>query len=140
MVVWDMLKDFWLNAIRVLHFSMVIAILYVPFQNDPWYLVMYTMFVPFLMLHWVMNDNNCILTVVEKQIRRSMGQKEEELSSCFTCQIIEPVYDITKIFPDESALIYIITFLLWLVAVYRIQMITMVDGVSWQSILGLKYP
>jgi hypothetical protein len=60
----------------------------------------------------MLNDNTCFLTLVEKYIREQNGMSISN-ADCFTCRIIEPVYDFEKNNRDASDIIYAVTLFLW---------------------------
>lgn len=66
------------------------------------------------MLHWVINNNICFLTVVEQYLSKDKNYKG------IIAQIIEPIYDFKKNNESFSKIIYIITFILWLITINRI--------------------
>lgn len=59
-----------LVLITVLHLIIVLFIIITPFTNSNYLLLLYVITVPFIILHWVMNNNTCSLTVAEKYIRQ----------------------------------------------------------------------
>lgn len=72
------------------------------------------------MAHWYLNDNNCALTLMEKQVRYQLYGKTPDPAECFTYNLIAPVYDFNKNNSDMSSFIYTVTILLWLVTCYRL--------------------
>jgi len=71
--------------------------------------------VPLLILHWICNNNICALTLIEKKIRRDI-YKEKDDENCFTCKLIEPIYDFKKNYKEYTIALYIITISLWLIS------------------------
>jgi hypothetical protein len=76
--------------------------------------------IPFLIAHWICNDNTCVLTIIEKHLRKNMSKKYSNDKSllendCFMCRLIEPVYDFNKDYSTLSKYIYILTISLWLI-------------------------
>lgn len=67
----------------------------------------------------MLNDNTCVLTTIEKKIRENMGQKDD--GKCFTCKLIEPVYDFKDNNSEYSALIYGLTISLWLISCCKLK-------------------
>ena len=110
-----MWKDILLKFITLLHILFVLFVVVTPFTNSTYLLFLHFIFVPFMMLHWVLNDNTCILTIIEKKLKKEIyGEVDEE--DCITCKLIEPVYDFRKNYSTFSTIIYTITFLLWLIS------------------------
>ena len=99
--------------IRVIHLSFVIWVLITPFTNDKSVLQLYTLFIPFLFLHWTLNDDTCILTVIEKAV-----SDKKHNSDTFTGRIVGPIYKL-----DDSAMSQInkiVSFGLWLFTMFRL--------------------
>ena len=86
-----------------------------PFTNSNYFLLLHAIFVPFLILHWICNDNTCILTIIERKLRKEIYGKVDE-DECITCKLIEPVYDFRKNYKTFTILIYAITILLFLIS------------------------
>ena len=74
---------------------------------------------PFMMLHWLCNNNACFLTLMEKKIRRVIYGKLNE-GECITCKIFEPIYDFNKKNKKYSKLLYLITTFLVSLSIYKI--------------------
>ena len=106
-----------LRSITLIHFLLVLFVVLVPFFNDNFLLLLHIMLVPFILLHWLMNDNNCSLTLIEKSLRKKLYGSHD--LTCFTCQLIEPVYDFNKNFNKMTKILYIITILLIIISVYK---------------------
>lgn len=79
---------------------------------------MHTVFVPFMIMHWVANNNTCVLTTTEKYLRGGINTTKDE--DCYTCQLINPIFDVTKNYNQFSNWIYIITIGLWLFSSYKL--------------------
>lgn len=109
-----------LKFIALLHIIFILFVVATPFTRSNYFLLLHTIFVPFMMLHWICNDNTCVLTVIEKYLRRSLSKnttpQEEILENCFTCRLIEPVYDFNKNYNSYSKGIYVGTIALWLLS------------------------
>lgn len=108
-----MISEFMLYMIVVLHFMFVLFIVLTPFIGNNYFLVLHAIVVPFVMIHWYTNDNNCALTMMEKKIRKNLYGEEPDPNDCFTYNLIAPVYDFKKNNNDMSTLIYLVTFCLW---------------------------
>ena len=108
-----------LNIIIVLHIFFVLFVVLTPFVGSNYLMLLHVILVPFMVFHWYLNNNMCALTIVEKNIRKSL-YGEVESDDCFTCKLIEPVYDFKKNYESFSTLIYAITFVLWSVSAYKL--------------------
>lgn len=115
------MKEILLNIIMVLHVLFILFVVITPFTNSTYFLFLHVIFIPFLILHWIMNDNTCVLTIMERRIRQSLsGNENIDDKDCFTCRLIEPVYDFKKNYDSFSTYIYVITIGLWLISVYKL--------------------
>ncbi len=68
-----------------------------------------------MIFHWILSDNTCFLTLVEKYLRTRNGETINN-SDCFTCRLIEPVYDFEKNNKSFSDVIYLTTIFLWVIS------------------------
>jgi hypothetical protein len=91
----------------------------VPFFGSNYLLLMHAITIPFMMAHWALNDNTCVLSLIEKEVRKKMGQDIEN-KDCFTCQLINPIYDFKTTYEDWTVTIYFLTTMLWLTSVYKL--------------------
>lgn len=109
------MKDILLKIITFIHVMLVIFMTVTPFTNSNYFLLLHAIFVPFLILHWICNDNTCVLTIIERKLRKEIYGKVDE-DECITCRLIEPVYDFRKNYKTFTILIYVITILLFLIS------------------------
>lgn len=72
-----------------------------------------------MILHWLMNNNTCALTIFEKFLRKKLNNDYDE-NNCFTCKLIEPVYDFKNNYETFSKIIYLGTIILWLIALGKL--------------------
>ena len=73
------------------------------------------------MLHWVLNDNTCILSVLEHKIRQNMNNGIPiNKNDCFTARLINPIYDFKKNNKEYSVCIYLLTTCLWAVSLGKL--------------------
>ena len=108
-----------LYLITFLHTLFVLFILLTPITNNTHLLLLHAITVPFIIAHWISNNNMCALTLLEQEIRKNIygiSDKQE----CFTCRLIEPVYDFAQNNCDSSYFIYTITISLWIVTMYKL--------------------
>ncbi|AYV78464.1 MAG: hypothetical protein Edafosvirus14_11 [Edafosvirus sp.] len=114
------MNEFVLNVIWILHILIIIFIIGAPFTNSNYILFVHFIFVPFMILHWVLNDNTCVLTIIEKRIRKQLYGKEVDGNECYTGKLIEPIYDFKKNYQTLSVLIYVVVIGLWLITTYKL--------------------
>lgn len=106
---------FILKFISFIHLLIVLFILIVPFLNMNYLLLLHAIIVPFIVMHWLLNNNTCALTLAERNLKKILYEDIDD-DDCFTCKLIEPVYDFKKNFESYSILIYVITIGLWLMS------------------------
>lgn len=109
------MKEVLLKLITLLHIFFVIFMVVTPFMSSNYFLLLHAIFVPFLIFHWICNDNTCVLTVIEKKLRKDIYNDVDE-DDCITCRLIEPVYDFRKNYKGFTVIIYTITILLFLLS------------------------
>jgi Protein of Unknown function (DUF2784) len=110
-----MIKDILLKIITFLHIIFVLFVVLTPFTNSNYLLFIHSIFIPFMIIHWICNDNTCVLTIVERKLRKEIyGTNNDD--DCITCKLIEPVYDFRKNYQGFTILIYAITISLWMMS------------------------
>ena len=113
------MKEFLLKLIILTHIFFIIFVVITPFTDSNYFLMLHAMTVPFIVIHWICNDNTCMLTLIERALRKEIyGEKNDE--NCITCKLVEPVYDFKNNYQAFSTLIYIITLGLWLFSASRV--------------------
>ena len=115
-----MINEILLKAITIVHILFVIAVLVTPFLNSNYFLMLHAIFVPFIMLHWICNDNTCVLTLVERFLRKKIYGDNAKEDDCVTCKLIEPVYNFRNNYKTFTTIIYAITISLWCVSAGRL--------------------
>jgi len=80
------------TLISLVHALVVAWNFYAPFSSVPLIRVSYVVFAPFLMLHWILNDDTCALTALECKLRGL-----EDCSESFVHKIVSPIYKITDV-------------------------------------------
>ena len=110
-----------LNAIiTLLHILYITFVVVTPFYGTSYFLLIHSIILPFMMMHWVMNDNTCALTIMEQKIRETMTGGTVSKHDCFMGNLIEPVYDFRANHIEHSSLIYLITLSLWAIGLYKL--------------------
>lgn len=115
-----MLTELLLNIVTILHIIFVLFVIVVPFTSSNYLLFMHSIFIPFLLFHWILNDNTCALTIIERKLRQKISGKDFVDDECITCKLIEPVYDFRKNYETFTIIIYTITISLWLISVCKL--------------------
>ena len=109
-----------LYLIRVIHILLVIFIVCTPFLNINAYLLLHIIIVPFIILHWIMNNNTCALTVAEYYLREIITGKPVDRSKCFMSRLIDPVYDFKKNYQNKRVIIYGSAIGLFSISLYKL--------------------
>jgi hypothetical protein len=127
------INDSILLLINILHIIVIIFVLCAPFSGSNYLIFMHTIIVPFIMLHWVLNNNTCSLTVMEKYVREKAYGTTPSDEECFTYKFIAPIYDFNKNHETFTYFTYIATFGLWSISVYNL-----IDRIHTGKISGIE--
>ena len=112
-----------LAIFKILHIIFFTFVILGPFTNSNYILLLHSIFIPFLLVHWVFNDNTCAITTVEKIIKKSIKkEKYDKEKDCLTCKLIDPVFDFRKNNMSRSTFIYTVTIVLWLITIISLKM------------------
>ncbi len=114
------MKDILLKIITLLHVLFVVFVVITPFIDSNYFLFIHSIFIPFLILHWICNDNTCVLTIIERKLRKEIKKTDDVDDDCITCKLIEPVYDFRKNYKTFTILIYGITLSLWGISIGKL--------------------
>lgn len=104
-----------------LHFGFVAFMALAPFLGNRYALVLHAVITPFLWLHWILNDDTCVLTLLEKHLR---GLEHDDHS--FFYNLVSPVYKVKD--GDVRTACWVASVLLWLVTLTK---------VGWADILDV---
>lgn len=99
--------------INILHALLVIFIILVPFIGQKDLLEIHAIIIPFILLHWYINDSTCMLTEIEKHITG------KDATDTFMGRLFEPVYKF-KTKEGENIFLWMAMLSLWLVTMCRI--------------------
>lgn len=116
----SILNNICLYFIMFCHFLTICFVVITPFLNSNYLLLLHSILVPFMMVHWILNDNTCILSTIEKKVRIKMYGNNADINECFTCKLIDPIYDFRANNNDYSTFIYFITILLWFMSMGKL--------------------
>lgn len=114
------MHDLVLKAITFIHICFIIFVVASPLSGSNYFMLLHTMFIPFLVMHWVLNDNTCAITLVERFIRKKTGKETYSEDDCITCKLIEPVYNFRNDYKSHTKFIYTVTGVLWLISASRL--------------------
>lgn len=104
-----------MNIIFLLHALLFIASIVVPFTNNRTLLEFYSLIIPFLMFHWITNDDNCSLT----QMEVFLTGKEKE--GTFFGKLLSPVYNMSNEHADKF--VKSLLFVLWFFVQFKLDRI-----------------
>ena len=77
------------NIIAFLHLLFVIFVVTTPFATDnPFILLYYCFIIFFVMIHWYLNNDTCVLTVIESKLR---GTRDTQT---FMGRLLKPIYNV----------------------------------------------
>jgi hypothetical protein len=114
------MNSFILKLIMFCHILVISFVVLVPFLNNNYLLLLHSIFIPFMILHWVLNDNTCALTLAEQYVREQLTGKPMNKDECFMSHLINPIYDFKADNEDMSSIIYLVTIGLWLTSIGKL--------------------
>jgi len=115
----NIIDEIKLKIIVLCHILIIIFIILAPFSDSNYILLLHSIIIPLIVMHWILNNDICSLTLMEKKIREKLYGKNN-ISKCFTCKIIEPVYNFKDNYKKYDKLLYFIVSGLWLISVYKL--------------------
>ena len=116
----SLINDSIIILISVLHILVVLFVILIPFSDNDALMFLHVMVVPFILAHWIMNNNKCCLSVAENEVRKMTNGTKSSTKDTFVYQFIAPIYDFNKNYEQYSAFIYGVTILLWLTSAYNL--------------------
>lgn len=114
------INDSLVILINIIHLIVIVFVLAAPFSSSNYLILLHVIVIPFIILHWLLNNNTCCLTVAEKYIREKNTGFSVKEGDCFTYQLVAPIYDFNKDNQSFSIFIYLLTISLWIISVYNI--------------------
>ena len=114
-----------LNIISFMHLMLILFVVGVPLlSNDITLLAIHVWVIPFILLHWSLNDNQCAVVTMEKKLRKEAYGENHDIynEDCISCKLIEPVYDFHKKMEKHKIhnVLFIVTMILWLISANKI--------------------
>ena len=99
-----------LYLVRLAHLLLILFITIVPLcSNSLYLLILHSLFLPLMCLHWYLNNDICALTEVEKVLTNKKNNKDTFIGS-----ILGPVYE------PKSDTVLKITLALWSITLYKL--------------------
>lgn len=93
-------------VISLLHAAIFAWALVAPFSSSATLRASYVIFAPFLMLHWILNDDTCVLTTLECALRGL-----DDCSASYVHMLISPLYKMHE--SDASTIAWAYTVASW---------------------------
>lgn len=109
-----------LNIIIYIHIAFLLFVILVPFIGSTYFTLIHFIIMPFIIIHWLLNDNTCSLTVAEHFIRYKINGVYPDPNDCITYRLIAPIYDFKKNNNDNSKIIYAVAIILWLISAIKL--------------------
>ena len=113
-----------MNIFFIIHIIIFLVAIIIPFIGNNQILELYSLLIPFVMFHWVMNDDTCCLTHMEHKFTNT------PIDQTFSGRIIGPIYNLSD--DDSGKCIKLILFSLWLFTQYR-------TGHIYKTLPNLKF-
>ena len=114
------------GLISALHWAFVLFMAWAPFSSSRTALVLHLIVTPFLWLHWLLNDDTCALTLLEKQVR---GLQDD--SKSFFYALVSPVYKVRD--RDVRVTAWMLSVALWLVTLSRVGRADVLEALGFTS-------
>ena len=99
--------------VKLVHVIFVLCVLLVPFFGSREDLELYTLIIPFLLLHWTLNNDICALTELEKVVKGT-----NDTNKTFMGKVIGPIYKLDDTVVNEMA--KMISFMLWAFVMFKL--------------------
>lgn len=104
------------NVIFILHVVFFLFMILAPFVKYKVFNLLYLIIAPFILFHWILNNDTCALTELEKKLRGTCHSK-----NTFFGSLVGPVYNLDK-HPEVSMIVVrFILILLWFVALHNLR-------------------
>lgn len=107
-----MTNIYYANFVSMIHLILIILIISFPFSNTPMFLFFHIIFIPFIIFHWLVNNDTCVLTLIEKKLRGINDEKDLE-KKCYTQQILSPIFKFANNYKEFSRFTYASVIILW---------------------------
>lgn len=101
----DEIIDF---IIVLLHVGFLLFVTLGPNSNNNYSIFLHFITIPFLMLHWILDNKTCAIVIMEKMARKLFGHPCES-KDCVSAQLIFPIYELPKNHPRYAKSIYFIS-------------------------------
>lgn len=107
-----------ITIIQILHVFVMLAVLIIPFIQESIYIdILYIIFIPFLLLHWLTNNDNCVLTIIENKLR-GKNIHDRNINTNFAYRFFKPIYTLPILL--NSRFVYFPVIILYFIKLYKI--------------------
>jgi hypothetical protein len=106
------------DIIRGLHILLILFVILAPFTGDPLIILLNLVIMAGIMGHWILNEQTCCLTVLEKMLRGKQNDSETFFGSlvgpvyeqnsniyCWVAMIILFIFNLKKLYDKKDELI-----------------------------------
>lgn len=115
-------NDIILFLINIIHLLVIVFVVIAPFTNNNLLLLLHSISVPFIWLHWALNNDTCAITLMEKFVRIQMnGGNYVDDKDCISYKVIGPIYNFMNENVDYSKWTWIMTIMLWFTTLYKLR-------------------
>jgi hypothetical protein len=114
------MENITLTLIIIIHTIFILFVILTPFTNSNYFLLLHSIIIPFVMIHWILNNNTCFLTFLEQKIKSKIYGTPIDLNECFTSKIIHPIYNFKASNEEFSLYIYVVTIILWIMSISKL--------------------
>jgi len=107
------------NIIKCIHLIIITFVIICTFIKKCHITIdlMYLIFIPFIIIHWIFNNDDCALTVMENYFRGA-NLFEKDLNTNFMYNIVYPLFKLPVLLDSNS--IYVIMIILYIIKVYNV--------------------
>ena len=107
------------NIIKFIHIIILLFVISCPFIKKCHLTIdiMYIIFVPFIVIHWIFNNDDCALTVLENYFRGN-NLFDKNLNNNFMYNLVYPLFKLPVLL--NSNFIYFVIIVLYIIKVYNI--------------------
>ena len=110
-----------LFIINIIHILVILFVVLVPFTDNDFMLMIHTLIIPFIMVHWLLNNDTCAITLAEQYVRVQMnGGNPVEDKECIAYKVIGPVYTFMNDYADYSTWSWTLTTCLWMISSFKV--------------------
>lgn len=109
-----------LYLITIIHILFILFLILAPFSQNNLILFLHFITIPFLLLHWILNDDTCAISLIETHIRKQIYNNTNDINDCFSCKLFSPIYKITNNYKSFSTIVYTVCIILWLITTNKL--------------------